>query len=195
MRNHPPEDRLCADNELLKAFMKADNEAILKLYKDCLPAVSKYICGNGGTHDDARDVFQEALMALYKQAQENEFELTARIKTYIFSICRFQWLKMLRKNKRMISIEDDFDSQDIGSNIIAHLERSERFLILQKHLYKLKGNNRKILELHFQKFSTDEIAQQLGLSRLYVKKKKFECKKQLINSIKMDTVFAELKQD
>jgi RNA polymerase sigma factor (sigma-70 family) len=190
-----PEERLCAENKLLNAFLQADNEAILMIYKSCLPMVSKYICGNGGSHDDARDVFQEALMALYKQAQSSKFVLTASVSTYIFSICRYQWLKTLRKNKKVESLVESFDLQDDECNIIVHLEKSERFLILQNHLSKLKGNNRKILELHFQKYSTNEIAEQLGLSRLYVKKKKFECKKQLIDSIKMDLRYLELKQD
>ncbi len=189
-----PEDQSDTENKLLSAFLQADSKAISNIYENCLPHISKYICGNGGSHDDARDVFQEALLALYKQARESNFVLTASIKTYIFSICRYQWLKILRKNKKVESFVEDFDVQDLDCNIILNIEKSERFLILQNHLAKLNGNSRKILELHLQKYSSDEIAAQLGLSRLYVKKKKFECKKQLIESIKMDLRFKELKQ-
>ncbi len=189
----PPEDRLFTDEKLLKAFIKADSKAVQYIYKNYLPVVSKYICSNGGTHDDARDVFQEALMALYKQAQGSNFALTASLKTYIYSICRYQWLKVLRKNKKVESLLEGFDLQDVESNIIVHLEKAERFLILHHHIAKFKGNNRKILELHFQKHSTDEIAEKLGLSRLYVKKKKFECKKQLIEAIQKDFRYKELK--
>lgn len=192
---YTPEDRFLEDKKLLNALAQADNEAILFLYKNYLPIISKYICCNGGSHDDARDVFKEAIMALYKQVQGSKFVLTASLKTYIFSICRYQWLKILRKNKKVGSLLEYFDLQDIDSNIIVHLEKAERYLLLQNHISKLKGNNRKILELHLQKYSTDEIAKQLGLSRLYVKRKKFECKKQLIKSIKMDLRFKELMQN
>lgn len=190
---HPQEDRLRADDKLLDAFIKADSKVILYFYENYLPAISKYICRNNGTHDDARDVFQDALLALFKQAKGSDFILTASLKTYIFSICRYQWLKKLRKNKKEESLVDDFDLQDDGSNIIVHLEKAERFHILHNHLSMFSGNNRKILELYLKKFSTDEIAEQLGLSRLYVKKKKFECKKQLIESIRTDVRYKELK--
>jgi RNA polymerase sigma factor (sigma-70 family) len=190
----PSEDILLNEKELLSSFLNADDKTVLFLYKTCLPSISKYICKNGGSQDDARDVFQEALMALYKQAKDSNFKLSASIKTYIFSICRYQWLKTLRKNKRIESLSENFDLPDIDNNIVNHLEKAERFVILQDHISKFSNNNRKILELHFQKYSTDEIADKLGLSRLYVKKKKFECKKQLTESLKRDLRYIEIMQ-
>ena len=189
-----PIERMSEENKLLKAFLEKDEDTILYMYKKYLPEISKYVCTNGGTHDDARDVFQEALMVLYKQGQDSKFELTASIKTYVFSICRYQWLKNLQKNKKIDSIKGALDLQDFNSNIISQLEKAEQFLILQDHISKFKGNNRKILELHLQKYSTNEIAKQLGLSRLYVRKKKYECKKQLIKSIKSDPRYKEIKK-
>jgi RNA polymerase sigma factor (sigma-70 family) len=188
------ENIVFSEKKLLSAFIKADNKTTLYLYKTCLPSVSNYICRNGGSDDDARDVFQEALLALYKQAQESTFVLTASIKTYLFSICRYQWLKTLRKNKRLEPLRENFDLPDINNNVIIHLEMAERFIILQDHISKFNGNSRKILELHFQKYSTNEIAQKLSLSKLYVKKKKFECKKQLTESLKMDLRCKEIMQ-
>ena len=189
-----PDDRYLDDNKLLSAFVQADSKATSKMYEKYLPMVVKYICRNNGSYEDARDVFQEALMALYKQAQGKQFVLTVSLKTYIFSICRYQWLKVLRKNKKVESLEEDFDLQDIDSNINSHLERAEQFLLLHNHISKFSGNNRKILELHFQKYSTGEIATQLGLSKSYVKRKKFECKKQLIESIKLDIRYKDIMQ-
>lgn len=192
---HTSNEKLLTDNNLLNKFGESDPKAIKDLYHNFLPMISKFITSNGGTHDDARDVFQEALMALYKQLKSGKFVLSAGLNTYLFSICRYQWLKIIRKNKRIENIAEGFDLQDQDSNIIVHLEKAERFHILQNHLSKFSGNSRKILELYFQKFSTNEIAEQLGLSKLYVKKKKFECKKQLIDSIKRDSRYKELRRD
>ncbi|MFT5167607.1 MAG: RNA polymerase sigma factor (sigma-70 family) [Saprospiraceae bacterium] len=136
------------------------------MYKNYLPFVSKHICSNAGSHDDTRDVFQIALMVLYKQVQGSKFVLTASIMTYIFSICRYQWLKIMRKDKKVESLAKGFDLQDMDRNVIVYLEKAERYLVLQYHISKFNSNNQKILELHFQKYSTDEIAKQLGLSRL-----------------------------
>lgn len=195
MMRSPQEKEAINDTELLAAFAKADSSAIAYIYKNYFPLMSSYVCNNGGSKEDARDVFQEALMAIFKQVKSKDFVLTASFKTYIFAICRFQWLKNLRKNKRIESLPEMFDIQDLDDNIIVHLEKAERYNLLQKHLDRFKGNNRKILELYFQKFSTDEISEELGLSRAYVKKKKFECKKQLIGFIKTDTRFKEYIND
>ena len=46
--------------------------------------------------------------------------------------------------------------------------------------------------MYFQKYSTEEIALKLNLSKQYVKKKKHECKKQLIEYIKIDNRLKEL---
>ena len=58
------ENGVSGDEKLLSAFLKADSRAVAYLYKEYLPSISKYICNNGGTPEDARDIFQEALLAL-----------------------------------------------------------------------------------------------------------------------------------
>ncbi|MEO7490643.1 MAG: hypothetical protein ABIU77_26235 [Ferruginibacter sp.] len=37
------------------------------------PAVKKYIIANSGTKEDAEDIFQDALVVLYKKAHDADF--------------------------------------------------------------------------------------------------------------------------
>jgi len=183
------------DYKLLNRFVKSDSDTLLFLYKTYLPSIINYVGKNGGNEDDARDVFQEALMALYKQAKSGKFQLTASLKTYIFTICRYQWLKSIRKNKRVEHLIEDYEITDLNSDTFHKIEKAERFVLLKSHLSKMSDSNQKLLELYFQKYSTEEIAKTLGLSKLYVKKKKYECKKTLIESIRSDPRFKELLFD
>lgn len=191
----PPEEKFRNDHRLLDRFANSDSKILLYLYNTYLPGVVKYVCRNGGNEEDARDVFQEALMALYKQVKAGNLRLTASLQTYIFSICRYQWLKTIRKNKRIEQLVEGFEWIDLNSDIVGKIEKAERFTLLKSHLSKMSVSSQKILDLHFQKYSTDEIAQSLGLSKLYVKKKKYECKKELIESIRGDSRFKELIVD
>ena len=38
--------------------------------------VQAFILSNNGTYDDARDIFQEAMIALYEKAKSESFVLT-----------------------------------------------------------------------------------------------------------------------
>jgi RNA polymerase sigma factor (sigma-70 family) len=184
-------DNLEEEQYLLENFIKADNKIIVHLYKSYLPCVTKYILNNGGIEEDARDVFQEALIVLYKQIKSKDISLTASLKTYIFSICRYRWLNNLRKNKRIESFNKEMELIDLNSDIIFQMEKAERYRLLQVHLSKLSPTDQKILNLYFQKKSTEEIADLLGLSKLYVKKQKYLSKRKLIKSIQSDLSYKE----
>lgn len=189
----PTGEKLDYEYNLLDRFTKADSDVLDLFYTTYLPGVMKYVCRNGGNEDDARDVFQEALLVLYKQANSGKFHLSSGLETYIFSICRFQWLKHLRKNNRIESLPENLELTDLNPDVFQVIEKAEKFVLLQSHLTKLSTTGQQILNLHFQKYSTEEIAETLGLSKLYVKKRKFECKKELIESMQNDLRFNELK--
>ncbi len=180
-------ERLKEEQILLDGFVKSEREILLLFYESYLPIVINYIRKNGGNEEDARDVFQEALLVLYKQAKSGKFVLLASLKTYIFSICRHQWLKLLRKNQRVESFDESLEIIDLSSDIVQLVEKAERFRLLQTHLSKMSESSQQILNLHFQAYSTEEIANELGLSKLYVKKIKTEYLKELIESIWNDS--------
>src|SRR5688572_1200580 len=88
---------------LLDNLEKGDNAAIELLYKSCFPAVDFYVRKNKGTAEDARDIFQEAVVILLNKIRLPGFELTASLKTYLYAISKNLWLKQLRGNKQIIA--------------------------------------------------------------------------------------------
>ena len=65
--------------------------------------VQAFILNNNGTYDDARDIFQEAMITLYEKAKSESFVLTSQIKTYIYSVCKRLWLKRLQQMGRYVA--------------------------------------------------------------------------------------------
>jgi DNA-directed RNA polymerase specialized sigma24 family protein len=83
------------EQALLKGLASNDSAIIEQLYKENFSTIQAFILANNGSYDDARDVFQEAMIALYEKAQSGSFVLTCQIKTYIYSVCRRLWLKKI----------------------------------------------------------------------------------------------------
>src|SRR4051812_8035036 len=78
---------------LLNGLARNDTKAIETIYKSNFNMVQSFVLNNNGTYDDARDIFQEAMIVLYENAKTQSFVLTCQIKTYVYSICRRLWLK------------------------------------------------------------------------------------------------------
>lgn len=85
--------------------LRAGDPALLgALYDSAFPKVAAHIRKNNGDTDDARDVFQEAMIALVEQAGHEHFTLTAAPGTYLFAISRNLWLKRLRERTRHVAL-------------------------------------------------------------------------------------------
>ena len=78
---------------VLRAIGNNEKAAIEAVYKENFSLIQHFVVSNNGSEDDARDVFQEAMMVLYEKSRNPEFELTCQIKTYLYSVSRRLWLK------------------------------------------------------------------------------------------------------
>ena len=107
---------------ILKAIGNNDKIAIEAVYKENYGLIQQFVINNNGNEDDARDIFQEAMMVLYEKARLPEFELTCQIRTYLYSVCRRLWLKKLQHTRRIetrvenfdkiVQVEDDIEEHD-----------------------------------------------------------------------------------
>ena len=88
------------DRLLLEGILSADNQAITNIYDEVLPAVIFWIKENNGTESDARDIFQEAILALFRKLEAGDFTLTCTLKSFLRIMCRNLWLTRIRNNKK-----------------------------------------------------------------------------------------------
>jgi RNA polymerase sigma factor (sigma-70 family) len=87
-------------------------KAVNGLY-DVLSSVRKYIHSNSGTTDDAKDIFQDALVVLYKNVQSQTFTLTVPLKTYLLAIVKNLWLQELRRRNKIPVTTEQADVPDM----------------------------------------------------------------------------------
>jgi RNA polymerase sigma factor (sigma-70 family) len=166
------------EQALLKGLAVNDTKAVETIYRSNFSTVQSFVVNNNGTYDDARDIFQEAMIVLYENAKSDSFVLTCQIKTYIYSICRRLWLKRLQQLSKQltqvdrieatVSIEDDLEHQE---------RRNANFAIMEKALGSLGEPCRSILEAYYlQKKDMTDIANTFGYTNAdNAKNQKYKC--------------------
>lgn len=161
--------------ELLK--IGKQSKAFLKLYKN-YPQVEKLILSKGGSKEDARDVFQEALIIFYEKVCNTEFKLTSAIGTYLYSVCRFLWKDELlkRKGKHIVDLSFDFSSEE-ESEFTQALEREEKFKQMESVLIQIGEKCMQILKMfYYDGLKMQVIASKVGLkSEKIAKNQKYKC--------------------
>ncbi|GAB3364497.1 hypothetical protein GCM10027566_33990 [Arachidicoccus ginsenosidivorans] len=177
-----------ADQHFIIGILGNDGKVIDLIYKKFAPGIKRWILNNSGSGFDADDIFQEALITIFRQAKENQLALTCPFEAYLFLIVKRMWLNELKRRGRQGATIDIEDAGDIGTHQFKELEglieTQEKENIIMRFYQKLGDRCREILRLCLQKGSSQEIiADQLGVSYGYLRKKKSACMAQLINSV------------
>ena len=140
--------------------------------------IQAFILNNNGSSEDARDIFQEAMIVLYEKATSGRFELTAQVRTYLYSVCRRLWLKRLQQMQRFgAPVESMAEQVQVDEDLEAHERRNEAFLTMEKALGGLGEPCRSLLEAYYiQKKNMQEISEHFGYTNAEnAKNQKYKC--------------------
>ena len=179
----------------IRAIRQNDTKGLRQIYKDFLPRIANFIRKNGGSNDDAKDVFQEALVVIYKKVHAGNFQLTSGFYTLLYGVCRNIWGNQLQKKSRKeVTLLDDY-KYTIEPGFESLLENQEKSKLFWDAFKKLGKDCQTLLQLFFAKVKMAEIVEKMNLSSVsYAKKRKFQCKEQLIRFVKADARYLELLQ-
>ncbi|MCU0382330.1 MAG: sigma-70 family RNA polymerase sigma factor [Chitinophagaceae bacterium] len=138
------------EKELLKGLASNEKEAIETIYRDNYNLIQHLVIHNNGTEDDARDVFQEALIVLYEKAKSGSFELNCQVRTYIYSVCRRIWLKKLQQNRRFETpVENLEETVPVEEDIEQHDKLSHQYSIMRGAMGKIGEPCKSLLEAFY----------------------------------------------
>lgn len=184
---------LTREREYLEGIRLGQRKTLDQIYKQLFPQIKHFVLKHSGTEEDAKDIFQDAMMAVYHNAQDEDFELSCKFSTYVFAVCRNLWLKKLRSNKvSFVTINENILSID-REELDEAIRRNERIKIYQRQFRAISEKCQQLLELYMQGADMKSIAKQLGFASVsYARKRKFKCKEQLMERIQNDEVFQNL---
>lgn len=140
--------------------------------------VQTLIINNNGSADDARDIFQEAMIVLYERSRTPGFELNCQLKTYLYSVCRRLWLKRLARAKRFIpEIQEIENAVPVEEDMEAQELRNQEFQVMEKALSGLGEPCKSLLEaFYLQRKNMSEIAGSFGYTNPEnAKNQKYKC--------------------
>lgn len=166
------------EQALLEGLATNDTNAIETIYRDNYTAIQAFIVKNNGYPDDARDIFQEAMIILFDKAKSSSFILSCQIKTYLYSVCRRLWLKKLQKQNRYNpSIETIQETVAVEDEIDLNEKRNDDFILMENALLKIGEPCKSLLEaFYMEKKSMPQIASDFGYTNAdNAKTQKYKC--------------------
>ena len=166
------------EQALIKGLANNDTKAIEAIYKGNFNMIQSFIINNNGTYDDARDIFQEAMIALYEKAQSESFVLTCKLNTYVYSVCRRLWLKRLQQlGKYTNQIDGLEETVSVEEDLETHLKRNAEFTIMDRALNSLGEPCKSLLEGYYIKdLDMQTLAKDFGYTNAdNAKNQKYKC--------------------
>lgn len=167
------------EKEIFERIQKGDEKALEFLYQKYYRMMTKMVISNSGTEEEARDIYQEALIVFWQKATSGNLVMTSKMSTYIYSICQNLWRKELDRKKRLSNEEKD-------APVSLDMDTAERERIIAGCIEQLGDTCKKVLMYYyFDEMSMQDIADKLGFANTdTAKTKKYKCKKKLDDLIK-----------
>ncbi len=166
------------EKKILKGLANNDKQAIETIYKQNYASIQSFILNNNGSIDDARDIFQEAMIVLYGKAQLDSFELSSQLKTYIYSVSRRLWLKRLQQMQRFGGrVENMEGTLAVEEDIELYQKRDVDFAVMENAMNKIGEPCKSLLDAYYvQKKNMQEIANSFGYTNAdNAKTQKYKC--------------------
>ena len=191
MNQKPHEDHI-----YIEALMNNDSRVLSKVYEKYSYKIIAMVKKNSGNADDAQDIIQETLVTIYHQAKEKGFILTCPFDAYFYLLCKRRWLNELKKRgNNKVTIIDDVTS--ITEEQEQQAEETEVFE-QQHQLFELKFKElgqkcQELLKTSFKIKSMEKVAEILGVTYGYARKKKSQCMGKLTQLVKNSNEFQQLK--
>ncbi len=171
-----------ADQEILYGILNNEGIILERLYKAYFPMVLQLIINNNGTDDDAKDVYQEAIIVLYEKVKAGNFELNSKLKTFLYSVCRRLWLKKLNYQSRFVGNLNDYEDHFVVDHDIAvHEEKEMQLNKMAGTLDELGEPCKTIIEdFYIHHMGMQEICEKFGYTNAdNAKTQKYKCLQRL----------------
>jgi len=163
---------------LLKGLAISDKASVEAIYRENYAIIQSFILNNNGSIDDARDIFQEAMVVLYEKSKDTSFSLHCQIRTYVYSICRRLWLKRLQQlSKYSSQVEGMEDTVPVEEDVEEHEKRNADFQLMEHAMSKIGEPCKSLLDAYYlQKKSMQDIAAEFGYTNAdNAKTQKYKC--------------------
>lgn len=137
--------------------------AFEQLYTACFPRAARLVKALGGDYDDARDVFQDALIILYEKAVEGKLDIHGAPSAYLLGIVKHLWVRQRGRNAHLLHFSELERAIEIPGDFYEEAEKPR--LRLFRFLAAAGRRCMDILQaFYYQRLPMEEITAEFGFS-------------------------------
>ncbi len=168
--------------------LKTNNELVMgTLYNGNYPKIEAYVVKNSGSKTMAKDIFQEAFIATWKNVRNDKFQIQhgTTIDAYLCQIARNKWKDFLRST----TYRNTINAEEVGNLRIVEDEietekkctQEEKSKIAVMKAIDLLGEQCRslLMKFYFERKSMKDIAGELQLDAASTRNKKYRCMQRL----------------
>jgi RNA polymerase sigma factor (sigma-70 family) len=185
-----------SDQYLINGLATNNSAIINEVYKKYTPKMYNWVKQHGGDLENAQDVFQEALIDIYRKVQDGNFVLTCPFDAFLFVVVRNKWFSYLKNNKLKVVTNSEDALYNITSAVTADTEKimqyENQYILLQQKLDDLQEGCKELLKFSWSGLCMEDVAQKLQVTYAYARKKKSLCMAKLMESIKESSEYINL---
>ena len=182
------------DQHIIDSIRKRDDVAFKYLQVKFQDSIRLMVMEMGGSQEDAKDVFSEGLIALIRLVDREDFELTCKLGTLVYALCKKTWKQYLEKqvavnnyHVRKLESSPDWDfTEEVDQQLYQE--------IFWESFKQLEKVCQEILEGYLKEISPKDIAEKLGYSYGYIRKRKSMCHGFLMKLIEGHPTYIKIKQ-
>ncbi len=171
-----------ADHQIISLLLTDREKAFEQLYLKAFPPVARFVSRMGGNTQDAKDIFQDALIILYEKAGE-PVAIKSSVPAYVVGIAKHLWNRKYRAAQRAVPLDmleqdiaipaDFYAPQEPTTSLLSYLEMAGK-----RCMDILQG-------FYYDKLSMQQIAQSFGYSSIRsATVQKFKCLEKVRQQVK-----------
>lgn len=173
--------------KVVDAIKRNDTITLKRIYTNNYPKIEILVLKNNGTKEYAKDIYQEAFLAVWQNVKQDKFipQSESSINGYLYTIAKNKWMDVLRsqgyKKTIVASQMSYFEIKDEENNGMDDDILKDKRLEDVMHAFKNLGDACKSLlrKFYFEKKSMNEIAEEMQLDSASTRNKKYRCMQKL----------------
>lgn len=172
------------DNEIIECLRNRQSYVVHYLSDRYMPMIKLMVSQTGGSTEDARDIFQDGLIIMLEKLDDKQFALTCKFKTFLYCVCEHLWKTLLEKRVAASKYLNRTSEPEFEKDFTEVMDHQMYEKIFQEVFKTLDPISRKILKMYWEEKTPQEIADKLGYTNGYVRKKKCEAQSELTEKVK-----------
>lgn len=172
-----------SQEQLVLGFKKNDSKILKAVYTTTYPKVNAYILKNSGDQAIAKDIYQDAFIACWKNIKDDKFKQTGSVEAYLYTIAKHKWTDHLRsatykktvltnETSHLTAVKDEVDIEED--------EEAKKQIILKQALAKLGEQCKTLLKLfYFERKSMNDISGVMHMTSASARNQKYRCMEKL----------------